>query len=179
MTANPGIKTKYLFSLPDGFREIKYQESQRPDLETGTAHTCKIHPINYSPVSLMFTRTANPNQSPLNDKQDLDCFPEPLTVLTLEAKINPDPLTYLVVMDEQLQNNLPQYHNDFCRAENKEKHSRFISQSRFQTNFIIFRLSYCWIYKNNLIIITLNVADGKCEHGWQILRKFAHSFKLL
>jgi len=175
MNSKPRTNSNYLFCLPHGFKEIKYQNNKNLCHEN--------HPLDYSPVSLMFSKTM---ESDLDhnffngyDKLDTKYFPESLTALTLSANNNPKPLIYLGVMDDQLKRNLPGFQNDFSRAENNKKMTKYISQSFFQTNFKIYRLSYCWIYQSNLIIITLTVEADNKDQGWQILKKFSDSFKLL
>jgi len=173
---------RYLFSMPRDFRQIKYQANKNTSLKNIIISGHKTKQLDYCPVNLMFNKVIETDPDEIiqygHTRLDLKQFPESLTVLTMAEDVNPMPLKYLAIIDKQLKKSMPRYHNDFCRFENKNS-KRAISQSFFQTNFKIFRLTYCWTYKKNLILITLTVAEGECENGWRLLKEFAHSFKLL
>ena len=182
MTFRNGHWPGYLCAPPPGFRQLLCKKSLPPShFSKDSQH--KISNISeHSPISLIFSNTPElPTHHQFTRKNSLNihCFPKSLTLLTLDAHTHPSPLEYLNEMNVQLKKTLPRYQQQFTKTENWGNIPLVISQSRFETNFFIYRLSCSWVDQKNLFITELNTADMHCKNEWKLLKKFIHSFKIL
>lgn len=182
MTFKDGPLPGYLCALPPGFRQLTCKGDMPPTHFTQKNNGKVPHTPGYSPISLVFVNTPelpSPHRSTHDNRLNIHCFPQSLTLLTLNSHAQAAPLAYLNEMESQLEKTLPRYHRDFTGAETWDTTPRFVSQSHFKTNFTIYRLSCCWTDQNTFFVTALTTAEGQCKKGWQLLKNFVHSFKLL
>lgn len=134
------------------------------------------------PVSLTLKRQGETvqeeDESDFSGKLDLNAFSPSITLLTLPAQFNQDPLVYLQQADQELLKSLDKYHTDFCARAMVDSYHGAYDQSSFETNFTLFRLTISWLMGYELLVATLMITEEGVQQGWLDLKEFASSVVL-
>ncbi len=136
------------------------------------------------PVSLVFNCTIAPPDLDSSGGLDysgelnLDAFSPTISLLTLPAQFNPDPLVYLEQANLELEKSMDTYKSDFCKKAMVGNYIAAYSQGVIHSNFDIYRLAFAWIVENDLVTVEMTSIEKNIEDSWKKLNDFTNSTQL-
>ena len=163
------------FIVPDGFDvpgDASLLNSRMPGRQ---------HPSPESKTFLSITLSSTIGHADVPDysesPKDLapHAFPASIT-LTLH-KYAGFPFVFLRNTEAVLQEHFKDFKIYFCNKDKVGKCTAARSQSSYNNNFEIFRLSYAWRTDSGLAVATLMVAKAGLIKGWKDLRRFVTSIR--
>lgn len=167
-----------LFSAPSGFKIIEDASPIVTEIPEGMKSVKGAQP----PVSLSLRRRPDITDGNLEDYSETitpDVFPPSITLLTLPAQYNPDPLIYLQQAATELQKAADTYHLDFCEKTMVGPCIAAYSQSSIELQMKIYKLTFAWIMGPELVTAEMLSLEKNIQQGWIDIKAFADSVELL
>ncbi len=165
------------FIVPDGYEFD--EEFSQPSSDVPECEHCNED--GKTPVCITLTCLPIDEIESAKDPEEvnLDAFSPTISLLTLPAKFNKNPMDYMRQADEALHESIENYEVDFCEKDKISGNKAARSQSFFITNFAIYRLGLAWLVDEELVVLSMMTTENGVEKGWNVLKSFAESMELI
>ncbi len=166
------------FVLPDGFI-VQERASYVHEHPSGSLHGIQGAKV---PICITLTSAAVhpgvPVFSLLPEDMNPDAYPVNITLTSIMAPWNAQPLNHLRTTADVLRKYYKGFEVGFCKRSRVGEYPAARAQCSFITNFKIFQLFIVWLVDVELVTCTMMVPESGVEKGWKAVQGFVDSVRL-